>query len=502
MRLPSTLNPSSFLPRLPNAEQVILPLDFSSGWEPFFDQHKEIFPCRKIARLELRKENPNSVHHRFIILRMEDGSVHRFDRRPHPSSSPAQTMLGTPMESLDQCTANLNDASMENLNQSISEIELSLSGGINDILSVFAACYVISQDNDAQRYTLFKHNCFFYSWTILMVASRQRLPHRIPSYDSAVNRYLSGISKLISRQIDRDISFGTEAVLEALMIFRERFRYIVRPEVDGMMWKVLLSIPSSLVKAAGRGALGISSYLGTRQRIRKAMHDNIERKAKEIWQNGLERHNNAESLDVNLWLNNLHILMFPAVEQELRNILWENIAEIFASACESEETIQMVEELINRKRSLLWARQAWEFRAVCIAAFFGSISAVHTTLQQHPYDGHETHESVFNRLWVSASVGALSGAKKAAENSQEKVKDKEKWNRSWDPVWEDWDKAWEAALEPVRTTIVDSMIKASVRDYSQYGAKLLLDEMRENNLHALNAQVLKSVSGLRLLCVG
>jgi hypothetical protein len=236
-----------------------------------------------------------------------------------------------------------------------------------------------------------------------------------------------------------------------------------------------------------------------RQRIKKAIEETISREATEVWKNGMAPYSDNEPVDAHLWLNNLHQLMFPVVKKELRIIIWENIAEIFASACEDEETIQMVQELLHRKRSPLWTREAWEFRAVNIASLYGAVSAVHGTLKRSPYTGNEAHEGVFDRLWASASAGALSAAKATIQSSQEKVKDKEKWNKSWALVWEDWEKAWEAAPVPVRAKIVDSMIRAAVIDDAEYGAGILLQEMREDKIHVLKARVLASVSNSKLL---
>ncbi|KAG8767801.1 hypothetical protein FRC12_006030 [Ceratobasidium sp. 428] len=500
MHLPSTPNVFSSLPRRAHSgEPTILNLDFTNGWEEstVFRNYNTHFKCKEVARLQLFKESPNSVHHRFIVLHMKDGAIHRFDRRPDPdASSAAQVLQNSPVRTLDTCVANLDPKSMEELKeQAICEVELLLDDGANNILSVFAACYSISRAGEAKQYTLLRHNCFFFAWTILMVVARQHLPHRIPSRDLLVKRYLDGVKPVIAEQVNRDINHGTEAFLDAILIFQERNRISVRSEVDGLWWKLLMSIPPSVVKVFGRGALKLSSYLGTRQRIQRAMLHNIEIKADGMWQKGLDYHRDNEAkLDERLWLEKMDELLLPAVKTELERVLWEHISEIFQDACESEDTRRMVEELINRKKPVLWSRKAWEFRAVCIASFYAAISAVHATLQREPYNGREKHEDVFDRLWASANKAALDASKAGVANSRSKVKNAEKWDQAWAPVWNDWDKAWAEALPPVRTRIVKSMIEVSVDKYSRYGADLLLEEMRQDKGKVLKASFMPSVS--------
>ncbi|KAG9082096.1 hypothetical protein FRC06_005227 [Ceratobasidium sp. 370] len=477
---------------------TVLNLDFSNGWlaGPVLNDYDRLFKCREISRLRLFKESPNSVHHRFIVLHMKDGTIHRFDRRPDPAASnAAEVMQNSPVKTQDTCVANLGEESLRELEeQATCEIELLLDDGANDILSVFAACYGISRDDKTKHYTLLKHNCFFFAWTILMVVARQHLPHRIPSRDLLVKRYLDGVKPVIAEQVDRDITHGTEAFLEAIIIFRERNRVSIRPEVDGLVWKLLLSIPTGVVKVIGRGLLKFKTYLGTRQRIQKAMLDNIQLKADGMWQKGLDHNSDEKPLDAHLWLDKMDELLLPVVKRELKRVLWEHIAEIFEAACESKETRDMVEELINRKKPVLWSRKAWEFRAVCIASFYAAISAVHATLKEQPYNGFETHENVFNRLWDSANKAALEAAKAAVVKSREKVRDGNKWDQSWAPVWDDWDNAWAEALPPVRTRIVKHMVEVSVDKYSQYGAELLLEEIRQDKGKVLRARFMPSTA--------
>lgn len=496
LKLPSTPNPSS-CSRGNRDEETIDIITFPEGWGSgkLFEWYNEPTTCKKIVRLQLRKDNAG-LHHRFIVLYMGGTVIRRFDRRPDPTlADNVRTVRGQPVPARDEHTRNVNNVSMRDIESStLCEMELFLPDGV-DFLSVISACFHIAHDTAAKDYTLFEHNCFFFSWTILMVVSRQCLPHRVPSHEIVVKRYLDTVPKLITELVNRTIIVGGEALLEALLIFRETTGPSVRTEMD-TSWKLLLSIPPGVIKTLGRAVLRISSYMGPRQNIKKALEKNIHEKASEIWQNGLARNNQGEPLDAHLWLKNLHLKMIPVVNKELLKILWENVGEIFANGCTSESE-QMVRDLVNSKRSSLCSRRAWEFRSVCISSLYGAISAVHSTLQTQPYDGNESHESVFNRLWSSASAGALAASKTAAEKSQYKVreKDRERWNKGWDAVWERWEAAWNAALGPVRKRIVDS-INLCMKEYAEYGAELLLTEMRKDKAHMIKARVLDSASFL------
>ena len=79
----------------------------------------------------------------------------------------------------DECVYNLDQESVRQIEQTNNEIELFLDGKV-DLLIVLAACFAISKDRSAQKYSLFTNNCFFFSWMILMVVSRVYLLYNTP----------------------------------------------------------------------------------------------------------------------------------------------------------------------------------------------------------------------------------------------------------------------------------------------------------------------------------
>ncbi|KAF8595682.1 hypothetical protein BDV93DRAFT_501036, partial [Ceratobasidium sp. AG-I] len=330
--LPSTFGPSSSF-RGDRSKETIEKIEFPKGQKSgkLFEWYNAPANCKKIVRLQLRKDI-SGLHHRFIVLYMEDKVIHRFDRRPDPElANPMHTVSGQPVPVRDEHTCNVNAVSLATIESTtLCEIELFLPEGGVDAMFVVSVCYHIAQHPEAKQYTLFEHNCFFFSWTILMVISRQCLPHRAPSPDVVVQRYLATVPKLITALVDRTITVGGDALLEALLIFRETTGESVRAEVS-TSWKLLLSIPPGVIKVLGRGVLRIGSYLGPRQGVKKALEKNIHEKAEEIWKNGLARNNEGEPLDRHLWLKNLHLKMVPVVNKELLRILWENVGEILAN---------------------------------------------------------------------------------------------------------------------------------------------------------------------------
>jgi hypothetical protein len=154
-------------------------LEFLPEWDngPVFDWYKSL-PNKTIQLLQIRKDGGKGVPHRFIMVHMSDGCVHRFDRRLEQSSTDhtvVNLLVNHAVKSKDTYVPDMDSTLPKAVERfSHCEVELVLDGQVN-LLAVISACYAISQDIFAQQYTFLRHNCFFFSWAVLTPVSATRV---------------------------------------------------------------------------------------------------------------------------------------------------------------------------------------------------------------------------------------------------------------------------------------------------------------------------------------
>lgn len=325
-----------------------------------------------------------------------------------------------------------------------------------------------------------------------MVVSRHYLRHQVPSHDVVVQRCRATISKYVSELVDQASNILIEVCVDVISIFLKTTWPSIRSEMH-ILLKLGGAIPLAVLKPIARLGCKTSSYVGPRQHVRKVFAGFVQDKVSEIWGNVLARNNIGEPLDGQLWLEDLHDELLPILNQEVAKLLSENIAGFFAGVCTSE-TEQLLKRLAGDKRSLPWTRHIWGLRSVGIEVIYGVILAVHATLQNHPYDGKETHESMFDRVWSSARAAAVSTAETAVEKYRLELKEKDRddWSKGWEAVLNFQEQLWDAIHEPVRKRIID-FFNLCIKAYAGYGTRILLTGVFEDAEHVLEAEFLKKV---------
>lgn len=314
-------------------------LIFPSGWRKgpvFEDWYDTLKPeATSIDRLEIRKDTSGPVPHRFIIIHMTDGSTHRFDRRPDHEETGAATgviLLGnTAVKSKDEYIAKVSQLAWLQL-QSVShcEIELFLGGKV-DLLAVLSACYGISQDQTAYKYTLFNHNCFFFSWTILMVVSRHCLPHEVPSYDPVVERFRLHLGSLTNMIVDDAVKMFVEMVIDTVTVFREKAREVMFKGM-GSIGLTAWSLPIGALRFLWRRIFGLRLQLGLRKQLIQTVRDQLETRLLPVCREAMG-HLTVESLDNHLWLKDLDSTIKEPLQAEILKILWDVILDTIAGGC-------------------------------------------------------------------------------------------------------------------------------------------------------------------------
>jgi hypothetical protein len=178
---PAVLTPSrhplnAILPssRSSPKHEGVLNLNFPLGWGT--GQVHEWYLRRMgktaIKSIEVRKEY-DTFQHEYILIRLQDGSILRIDRRPDPSV-PIDTIMRKGCDAVDTISE-LETANDLAPSRCVVSFRPALDVRL-ELLHILMICYAIKNDDHSRRYSLQKFNCHFFSWTIFLVSIRNILP--------------------------------------------------------------------------------------------------------------------------------------------------------------------------------------------------------------------------------------------------------------------------------------------------------------------------------------
>ena len=125
-----------------------------------------------IDKIQLRKDHQHPYYHEGIIIFTRGGHTYRVDRRPDVDAA-FDTIMREGCTAYDTIEEIDSTAFKELGGTSDCVVEFHWRGEQTiDLLFVLAICFRIHNDKWAKRYTLQHFNCYFVSWTIIMVIVR------------------------------------------------------------------------------------------------------------------------------------------------------------------------------------------------------------------------------------------------------------------------------------------------------------------------------------------
>ncbi|KAG8683982.1 hypothetical protein FRC11_012805 [Ceratobasidium sp. 423] len=158
----------------PDRIQLPIILDFHS------DEGKEMMQkwyeqqsATRFTSIEYRKDIDGQFRHEFVVARLDNSNICRFDRRAR------EDMRGHVLK--DEGTISEDSAHVITLADAESRVLLDKSEVLlrvdipegEDLMFVLAVCLAIQSHPKAKSYSLLYYNCYFFSWTLVMIISRR-----------------------------------------------------------------------------------------------------------------------------------------------------------------------------------------------------------------------------------------------------------------------------------------------------------------------------------------
>lgn len=456
---------------------------------------------RIISKLQIRKDTRGLVPHRFVVLHMQSGSVHRFDRRPERRGREA---LEGPTK--DECSPNLDlEASQDIERNTINEIELLLGDLQAGLDVIVATCFEIANDPGSRQYSLRAHNCFFFSWTIFMVAARRSLPYRGPPSHTIVQR-------LFGKHIDAIWNFVTSewinlivyAVVNVLNVLgKERAKSTESMTRDKIyQTRPIARISIFILVLLNRMQPAVVSLSFWKRVIGKSrlhrlqgpqVEETIRTRATEIFENVLTETHNI--LDAELWLTDLDKIAKAAVKGEMMPRLFKALFETLSNDYEDPSPGTFAQYVASRNikpgfrgfrgiklqldsvlssavlGGLKAARMAIEvkednqvhqresFMAQLREQYNGSLAGseeAHKEVARYDTEMWEMHiHQMFDLGWKAARDGALESAKMVEEETRFLVRNSERVKSLWDGLWA----VWETSFDKLQPTVSKRAMK-------------------------------------------
>lgn len=420
-----------------------------------------------------------NVPHRFIVLRMCDNRVHRFDRGPARGPDNDINMVGLlanrDVQSEDSCTIDIPPDALNKIAQkSERELELVLNGQV-DILTVIAACYAMSTDSSTCNYSLRKHNCFFFSWAILMVVSRHHLPYQIPQYDSIVRLFQPQLERLASFIVDKVIELLPNLVIDAVGIFRAKADESSRKGMH-MLERTVWTLPIGVIGFCYQQFFTIQLFLGLRRQLTESVKTQLSEKWRAIHEVICSTPTLQDRIDACLWLEEAKDPTQNALKMETEKIFWGTILEAISSSLSDTDPEQFADS--HRKFSLC---DVWN--AALYGGLLGAKGAVQGLGEQ------VSHREAFRRAWFAAGDKALVAAQAAAEQNIASS-NKSKRREMWDSNWRVWDQCWEEIHEVVQPRAVEAAEKI-IKELSATGAAIVIEGMEASDNKTVEVRVAK-----------
>ncbi|KAK7058925.1 hypothetical protein VNI00_001549 [Paramarasmius palmivorus] len=502
-----------------------LSLDFKEGWGqgPVFEWYKKLSRDESsIDRLEIRFDK-NGMWHRFVVLYMKDNTVHRFDRRPEAINT--WVGLNSPVETRDECIRGLDKEGVEEVERADCEIELLLDGKV-DLKVVLSACFAISKT--AKDYTVLEHNCFFFSWTILMVTSRYSMPYDHLEPGAVLNRIKHHIPRLTSSIVDDITRLLVNIVAETVSTFKITANEAVYRGMSPLA-RAVANFPTPILRFFCRRTFSARLYMGLRRQLQAKVKEMLEGIAVRVTRGALLHSSIKRLLAERLWLSDLNKIVSAAIQMELIGILW---SAVFDALCKGfgevnmEDVIQSVHN--SRSRVFRNGSRPAQFFAVWNAALHGGLcsardlakkeeaevqqereDAIRNALREDPDDPNRGLQSLFeqdeeyllklskqmfDRAWSAAAIGAKREAQHVVEKTKGAIESKfhGERERMWQAVWDIWDDTWDRTQRSVRTMSIETL-KSVVSQILAAGCQAVLDELNDAKAegHSLKARILR-----------
>ncbi|KAF8593125.1 hypothetical protein BDV93DRAFT_461802 [Ceratobasidium sp. AG-I] len=462
---------------------------------PIFDWYSQADTLKQIRMLQIFVDSSGPVPHRFIIAHMTNGdrnleSIYRLDRRPDAAPTTVMSAIvldnGTGIAK-DEYIINVDASSFEHAQ---CEVELSFDPPV-DLAAIIKACYGITRHESARNYSLLQYNCFFFSWTILMVVARHHRPYELPTSEEILSRFTTHIPRLTNSITEEFMRLSAEYVIDAVTILRARDNTALLAGF-GPLERLLWAVPTDLLRIACLVFPKPQFHLGLRAQLKNTLAAGLVKRGETLYATTRSKDRTTEIINNHLWLEQVETVVRPGVERGVAEVLWDGILEVIEELL-GEEPPEQSESEQTLKFSVFGVKTA-QLLAVWDAAIPAGLKAAREAVRSRPQDVDLLdNNKMFDLMWFAARDGAKAAARGLVDRTRWQIPDKRRHDLLWRAIWNMWDECWQAAHLQVRTKGI-AVLERIVLDLVNTGVGLMIESMQHSKSTTMQVRVFFSVS--------
>ncbi|KAG8700499.1 hypothetical protein FRC08_004662 [Ceratobasidium sp. 394] len=492
-------------------------MEFGTEWGvgKIFDWYRKNLTSRTINKLEIRITT-DAIPHRFIVAYMQDGSICRFDRRPQTPQS-AFIPIG-PQGADEEPSCRAADEACLVTKADLTEIELSTNWEIRldlpaeaDVLLIISACFAIAQDKKARNYTLREYNCYFFSWTVVMLMTRHLLPFTVPSPTAVESRITARLAKTSATVGDRMVEILLHMSLSAVAAFDT----VTGKRLNKGLSKQELAVwglPAPVFRGLLRQCFKIQLRSGLRRKLYEQVHSQLEARMVSVFRTILEARTAgndgtrehikvADVVENRLWLNQLLEDLRQPIQEAILEVLWDNILDGISQGYDDVPADEVDQgfhrlSLLQRLKYRLLGKNVIQFSQIWNEAIRAALPAARRA-GYGQYRSGMSHGDMLDLTFRAGVAAALEACQNVVRRTGPELADPKR-DEMWEYIWTVWDDIWERVLVDTRNKAL-SLIENTSEDLVGWVAEDVVKELGGNERQKVQATIrLKGRGNLRL----
>ncbi|KAG8743094.1 hypothetical protein FRC10_000394 [Ceratobasidium sp. 414] len=464
-----------------------------------------------VNRLEIRITR-DAIPHRFVVAYMQDGSICRFDRRPRTPQS-VFIPVGPQRPGEEPSCRAADEACVVNRAELL-EIELSTHWEIRlnlpveaDILLILSACFAIAQDRMARNYALREYNCYFFSWTIVMLVTRHILPFTVPSPTAVESRFSSRLPEISAAIGDRIVQALLHMCLSAVAAFDSATGKRLNKGLSKQELAVW-GLPAPVFRGLLRQCFKIQLRCGLKKKLDEQVRSQLETRAGAVFRRLFEASGRtaeegedgarevahtrvADAVQNRLWLNELLADLQQPIHEEVLQILWDNILDAIAQ-CYRDVKPDVVYQgfrrlsLMQRLKYHLLGKNVIQFSQIWNEALRAALPAARMA-GHGQYRPEMTHGDMFDLAVTAGTTAALQAAQDVVRRTGPELANPKR-DEMWEIVWSVWDDVWEHSRATTQAMAV-GLVESTLADLVGWVAEDVVKELGDNEGQKVQATI-------------
>ncbi|KAF9509013.1 hypothetical protein BS47DRAFT_1397279 [Hydnum rufescens UP504] len=313
-----------------------------------------------------------------------------------------------------------------------------------DLSDIIKICFGIHRDR-AGRYTLQRFNCYFFSWTILVVTARHAMPWDVLPFDSPWKMLSqTWADKLSTKFAEALINMMVDGSVISIMTMNLKLKPQLRHAVSRRVrlawampqWLIRMTL-RLMLRTSGRQKIETILRFRLRSTLLSALQPTLRSALADL---------RVSTLRTTLWKDDVRGAMRGATR---RNVM----ASILDAATNALSSITLRMEDVDAFNSVavafagrdMFDRPSGDWRAAFIAMFHAFMKTV-PLFAAKGADGFVTDDTKWDEIWNSIRDTIREAANEA-------MKDVEgRWGTLWNTLMEEWVAAWEVIRPKIRDT--------------------------------------------------